>query len=518
MHTKIKTYVLAMGFAVLAFGGVSFAQPNQVMAASSVNDLGYPIPITETWEVIQGYYSTCHLETPPRECSHQNYALFDLTKVVNGVANDEATKNAPVIAVFDGVVGAPYAIYSRGQFQGYRVILTADDGTKASYTHINQNLLVPANTRVNKGRKIATIYPEYFGGRVHLDFGITLKNNSNYNVINYGELKFPLNPTTAYTCRSNIPSQYCGARLTNNPKPKDLARLGAIASKPNAITPVYRFFNVADNTHVWTAGPGERNQLSNNPNWSLEGIAFYADSAASELTGKTEFYRSYNPADPSKGFFIGTKGTAPSGWVEEGIVFYGTALPIPGRTTTLYRLRNVSTGKYFVTTDVNENNALKSGGWTSMTSLYVHSSSTCHNQICPVFVLWNSKENRHFTSSNMNGEIMPMLRTSSDWSFGKVGFYAFESAGPKNNRVVMYRFSNPAKNNYYFSTNATPKSGWTRDGGAFYVNPNATDGVMVREHTNIMGKLYYGTEKLDDPNIGGWLRTGVRFRALASYR
>jgi hypothetical protein len=514
----LKAAILLAG-AMLGFAVAGSWQP--VMAASTINELGYPFPAGETWEVIQGYDST---EDGSHGVCFNGCKLLDFSKLGpnNSLGgNGSYTIDATLVAAVDGLISDTVAVYDGGTLLGYQFSIKTDDNYYVWYTHVNKQLLVTPNTRVTKGKPIATVYGASApGGWYHLDFAVSQHSSywsGGYLPITFGQLFFPDNPTTPYTCRSNIASEYCGAQLKApplyTPHPADTANI-TLPVKPGTIRPVYRFYNRVTGYHIWTNGAAEKDALVANNEWRLEGLAFYTEGLASSSV--VPIYRARHKEKGN--YFYSTleevnKAVSGGAWLKEGVAFYASTTSAPGRVG-VYRLYNKNLTRHFYTTNYAEASTLISAGWQSEgTPFYIHSTTTCHNGVCPVLRMWNQTEHRHFYSTNLTKEIMPTLLSSSNWKFEGTAFYAYSGTGT-NSRAKINRQYNSSQKNYYFGTQTSSiGTGWTYEGTAFYV-PTATTYTLIREFkNNSTGRYYYGKES----SITGWTYTGRGFRALLSY-
>ena len=136
-------------------------------------------------------------------------------------------------------------------------------------------------------------------------------------------------------------------------------KVGAI--KPQAFTsvitdfqPVFRIQNTTlYGSYFFTIYDSEKTSaLGLNPNWRLEGPAFYASPAAG--TDLSPVYRFRNKANGSYVFSIyaeerqSLNTTYASTFVEEGVSWYARQTPASG-FTELYRFRNKTNGTYLFT-------------------------------------------------------------------------------------------------------------------------------------------------------------------------
>ncbi len=121
---------------------------------------------------------------------------------------------------------------------------------------------------------------------------------------------------------------------------------------------VYRFGNMAGSTHFWTEDVYERDQMIQ-AGYTYEGAAW----RASQTSTSAPVYRLYNPALGShlftadaweKSVLIST-----SGWQDEGIAWYGNP---SNAGAPVYRLYNPKSYEHFFTTDAWEKSVLVNNG------------------------------------------------------------------------------------------------------------------------------------------------------------
>lgn len=503
-----KFYPIRVAFiATLSFLFWSALTTTVFAGYSTIHDLGYPFPAGETWQVIQGYYSP--------NGTHNCCPILDLTKVNSaGNYDNELTKNATVVAAVEGTLESVFSI--EGGAKGYGVRLRTDDGYKVQYTHINKTLLVPEGSRVKKGTPIATVFPVSLGGWVHLDFGVRNKNGA-WIPVDFGDLKFPNDPSKQVNCSGYVKSQYCGVKLQAW-QPADYANI-ITPCKPDLSCPVYRFYNWVKGHHIWTSGAAERGFLANDPNWRFEGIAYHHPS--SSTADATPVYRIIHKENGNYfyGWYAEANAAVQTGaWQMEGPAFHAFKTNATGRIP-VYRLWNNKYQRHFYTPDTKERDWLvNSGEWKAEgTAFFVGKPTTCYENTCPVFRLWNDTAKQHFYTRDF-GEVMSLLTKNTKWKSEGVEFYAHSSAAA--GRIAIYRFYNPNTGAHYFSQSQTAKSApWVREGIAFYAYPKKSTlaGLVdIKEYWNKDFKAYYYTRSSANPG-GAWQFQRNAFKAKTSY-
>jgi lysyl endopeptidase len=128
---------------------------------------------------------------------------------------------------------------------------------------------------------------------------------------------------------------------------------------------VYRFFKTTLGSHFYTINGSERNSIiSNLPEYSYEGPAFYTYPTASGATGLSPIYRFFNTRNGSHFYTINASerdsiiANLPH-YSYEGISWYAQTAGVAG-TVPLYRFFHSVIGTHLYTTDINERNSIMS--------------------------------------------------------------------------------------------------------------------------------------------------------------
>ena len=126
-------------------------------------------------------------------------------------------------------------------------------------------------------------------------------------------------------------------------------------------TPVYRFYNMQNGTHFFTANTAERDAIvANLPNYRYENVAFYA--AAQAQNGLSGVYRFFNTGSSSHFYTINeserdyVRANLP-GFNYEGTVWWASKTYGNGMVA-VYRFYNTATGAHFYTTSPMERDAV----------------------------------------------------------------------------------------------------------------------------------------------------------------
>jgi hypothetical protein len=493
----------------------------KVFASSSIHKLDYPFLPDDKWVIVQGYGVTNGTGTHS-VYAQSNYKYYlDLTIAdTNGLANNEKTKNAVVIAAVDGVISSTTPV--RSGTQGYKTTIVTDDGYKVHYTHVNQNLLVTPGTRVTKGTPIATVFPVSLGGFVHLDFGIENPYGTNIP-LTFGVFS-NLNDigNTPSSCPAFVYSQHCGKILTSQQK-FHLQNL-SVPNKGN-LAPVYRFHNLVGNQHLLTIGISEKNSVHSRSQWKLEDIVFYVPM--SSASNNLPIYRLRKNTSPSINSYLYVGKTERdsiivpgSSYRDEGIAFYAFSTQIAG-TVPVYRMYHPIFGKHMFTTSTSERDSLRQNGFTyEGIAFYAYSRNTCHtNNRCPVFKLFHTETGRHLYSTQLD-EIIGAMRADSRWNFEGVEFYSMANpvtlASPTTTTFYRYRNSQGS----YRLSSASSLSGWARETATFNVyvpNLSVLNTLPIYEYYNSSLNTYHYTRTKLSSTLANWVYQGEVFRAFPSY-
>ena len=132
-----------------------------------------------------------------------------------------------------------------------------------------------------------------------------------------------------------------------------LANFGYPAGDP-IVRPVYRFYNIKNGTHFYTASSAERYSVATKltKTYRFEGTAYTVDTA--DPANVTPLYRFYNA---KKGTHFYTSSEAERADVQarlssifkfEGVAYNVSSAPVEG-ATTVYRFFNKKTGTHFYT-------------------------------------------------------------------------------------------------------------------------------------------------------------------------
>jgi hypothetical protein len=123
------------------------------------------------------------------------------------------------------------------------------------------------------------------------------------------------------------PTEY--ARVLNDPNwTYEGVGFCALTSPATGYSAVYRFWSPKfDNVHFYTANAAEYNTLLSDPNWTYEGVAFYEPTASSTDTSAIAINRYWSPHFDNDHFYTGSVSeqnnlkTDPN-WTLEGIGWY----------------------------------------------------------------------------------------------------------------------------------------------------------------------------------------------------
>ncbi len=144
------------------------------------------------------------------------------------------------------------------------------------------------------------------------------------------------------------------------------------------LQPVYRFFSKNYKGHFYTIDEAEKNSLiATNPNWTYEGIAYYAYTT--QASGTVPLYRFYSKAYRGHFFTINeaemrtVRNTNPN-WNYEGVAYY-----------------------------VGSSDAMGA---------------------CPVYRFWSKEYRHHFYTMNYS-EMLTLCNTNPNWNYETVAFYAW---------------------------------------------------------------------------------------------
>lgn len=138
---------------------------------------------------------------------------------------------------------------------------------------------------------------------------------------------------------------------------------GVLQPRASGLTPVYRFFGTANQTHFFTANSAERNGvLAVQPvSWyHYEGIAFYAYT--SQVSGTVPVYRFFQLNSVGSHFYTASQTEAnylianeANQWKYEGVSFYAYP-PGTSGTDAVWRFVNNYNGSHFYTSSQAESN------------------------------------------------------------------------------------------------------------------------------------------------------------------
>lgn len=126
----------------------------------------------------------------------------------------------------------------------------------------------------------------------------------------------------------------------------------ATPATPGSHVPIYRFYNTKTGTHFYTVSAVERDSVrAKYPQYSYEGIGFYAD--ASQSDGTTPVYRFYNTKTGAHFFTVSAQERDQvrakyAQFSYEGVAWYVNGAA-GGGASPMYRFYNVKTETHFYT-------------------------------------------------------------------------------------------------------------------------------------------------------------------------
>lgn len=543
MHTKIKTYVLALGLAVVGFTvfpNKVFAHQDSTAATLAVSrttntmpvntKMQYPFSNGETWCVYRGYNYGTHINYGGYD--NGQYAIDWVKKSTTSNSFDQtATSTAAVRTIMSGTVQFVVAADNRGNSSyGNRVVILSNYNNKdvyVVYDHLNDisknkyNRTIAAGDTFNSGDQIASgVYP---AGNVYHSH-VHVQEVSTGNAVTFTDYGMPTGggPATSsngeYGHDSSLTPTTCrtASGITPPVSPAETANI-TLPDKPNHIKPVYRFYNKVKNYNIWTSDTTEKNALAADTDWLLEGLAFYSETASSNLSNKIPIYRYHHT---EKGYILASEAQAPTqpGWILEGVAFYARASRSSGSNrprVAIYRLEDPVTGRNVYTPASPESINLENAGWQRTVAFHVESTDLCHLRICAVMQMWNSEKKYHTFSSNLTRDLMPKLLNEPGWEM-QLGFYGFATTYPTGLKYLHIQY-NPVLLSSYVSEIQDELNGNWQDSDRLtvaYWKNNTTEGVPLYEYKNIFtGKYYYGLQE----SIEGWTKTGKVFRVPPQY-
>ncbi len=212
----------------------------------------------------------------------------------------------------------------------------------------------------------------------------------------------------------------------------------AYPSAINNSSPVYRFLNKTNGDHFYTINETEKANVQNNLSsiYTYEGVAFY--SLKTQVENTINVYRFYNIANGDH-FYTASEGEASA----------LNTLP-ENNSDPIYRFYNVINGDHFYTSNESEKNkivatpnfAYKYEG----AAFYAYKNQISGTS--PIYRFYNKTNGDHFYTSSEN-EKESLISSNPSYSYEGVGFYTFTSK--VTNSYPVYRLFNGSDHFYTIS-------------------------------------------------------------------
>lgn len=383
----------------------------------------YDIPITSDYGDRDGEYHT--------GVDYGLYCGTDLFAAADGVvlytftegivAGNDSTSSTPANYVVIEHTSAPNP--STGEIYKYQT----------RYWHLDQVSVIPGQT-VTQGEKIGTSgntgyvrgndSSDEVGCHLHFESHRYNPDGSTYQIdpellFQYGEIDSPI--------MQGLGNFGYGGPTVDFPK----------------LTPVYRFWSNTFMSHMYTIDEGEKDYIiQNNPTWQYEGVAYYAYKPNNKPADSKPVYRFWSNKLKAHFYTINEDEKERTednpDWQLEGIAYYAYQMSGTQNTQPVYRFWGNLYGNHFYTIDNQEKNYLintQSNVWTfEGVGFYAVPASAYAENYAKQRVLIH---NIRFDQYKTNG-------------VQQCGTYKYEVKWHSNNSLYADALFNPAKNDVFY--------------------------------------------------------------------
>jgi len=279
--------------------------------------------------------------------------------------------------------------------------------------------------------------------------------------------------------------------------------------------PVYRFYNSSNGGHFYTISEAEKNYVVANmgATYQLEGIAFYAYPDTSTDLASLPVYRFYNVTN-GQHFYTASEAEKNSLTTNLGSVFHLEGVAFYAYTATatelspIYRFYNSANGGHFYTIDINEKTSLEN---LSKKITY------------PVYRFVNLANEQHFFTISEDEKNYVRNNLNNIYTYEGIAFYAYPDASPDPTLLPVYRFVNSNSNKHFYTISEAEKNyvvanmgaTYQLEGTAFYAYPTTLAGTapVYRLYSNTAGHFYtistYEYNYLATSGLGNEISVGL---------